>query len=275
MGSTSSTNTNLSKRKSQEYLSDSDKRNRADVSDESDSDKRNRADSSDDNGAIIENETPSRSPQTDLSYIPHSSPPSSSSFEMSNKGKPYMLNYFTGPGIIEWDLSESSDKASICIPWVLRDVDISSICLNYRKNVIEKCESLTEKPNQYERNMAIKKYLNNCENSSEDEIMIDTIMDWANKMSTSSAMQKRLFDPVLTGSKPDFTVRTINPNNSIELLIGEVKPPNAKHTFVDEDLGAVHYQSIVRHNTNKEVSGKAKWMRPMFHTPMRIPLSSA
>ncbi|KAF0433663.1 hypothetical protein F8M41_005012 [Gigaspora margarita] len=36
--------------------------------------------------------------------------------------------------------------------------------------------------------------------------------------------------------KSNFTVRTTNPNKHVELLIGEVKPPNTRDVLVYEDL---------------------------------------
>ncbi|CAG8479979.1 3884_t:CDS:10 [Acaulospora morrowiae] len=58
----------------------------------------------------------------------------------------------------------------------------------------------------------------------------------ANKMCESSAIAKRRFDPVLLGTKPDFTVMTTNPKKHVELLIGEVKPQKTRDALVSEDL---------------------------------------
>ena len=45
----------------------------------------------------------------------------------------------------------------------------------------------------------------------------------ANKMSESSAIAKRRFDPERLGTKPDFTVMTTNPQKHVELFIVEIK----------------------------------------------------
>lgn len=63
-----------------------------------------------------------------------------------------------------------------------------------------------------------------------------TFVDWENKMSESSAIAKRRFDQVLIGTKPDLTVRTTNPKKHVELLVGEIKPPNTRDALVAEDL---------------------------------------
>ncbi|KAF0472440.1 hypothetical protein F8M41_025012 [Gigaspora margarita] len=64
-------------------------------------------------------------------------------------------------------------------------------------------------------------------------------MDWANRTSESSAWIKQQFDPILLGSKPNFTIRTTNLRKSIELMFAEVKPPNARSNLVNEDLVAL------------------------------------
>ncbi|CAG8631064.1 12707_t:CDS:10, partial [Dentiscutata heterogama] len=61
------------------------------------------------------------------------------------------------------------------------------------------------------------------------------VFDGANKMSESSAIAQRRFDPVLLGMKPDFTVKTTNPKKHVELLIGEIKPKKGG-ALVSEDL---------------------------------------
>jgi hypothetical protein len=59
----------------------------------------------------------------------------------------------------------------------------------------------------------------------------------ANKMSESSASAKRRFDPVLLGTKPDFTVMTANPSKNIELFFVEIKPSKtSNNALVSEDL---------------------------------------
>ncbi|CAG8464075.1 13919_t:CDS:10 [Gigaspora rosea] len=45
-----------------------------------------------------------------------------------------------------------------------------------------------------------------------------TTIDWANKISESSAQMMKKFDPSLAGSKPDFTIRTTNPKKFVELI---------------------------------------------------------
>ncbi|CAG8856481.1 7044_t:CDS:2, partial [Gigaspora margarita] len=57
-----------------------------------------------------------------------------------------------------------------------------------------------------------------------------------NKVLESYSITQKRFDPILIGMKPDFTVRTTNPNKHVELLIGEVKPPNTRDALVYEDL---------------------------------------
>jgi len=55
-------------------------------------------------------------------------------------------------------------------------------------------------------------------------------------MSESSASAKRRFDPVLLGTKPDFTVMTANPSKNIELFFVEIKPNKTSNALVSEDL---------------------------------------
>ncbi|CAG8479053.1 12161_t:CDS:2, partial [Ambispora gerdemannii] len=78
-------------------------------------------------------------------------------------------------------------------------------------------------------------------------------IDWANKMSKSSAQIKRRFDPVLLGVKPDFDVRTTNPAKFVELLIGEIKPPNATENSVMEDL--VSLGKTMKATLDKSIEG--------------------
>ncbi|CAB5202857.1 unnamed protein product [Rhizophagus irregularis] len=58
----------------------------------------------------------------------------------------------------------------------------------------------------------------------------------ANKMSESSAIAKRRFDPERLGTKPDFTVMTTNPQKHVELFIVEIKPNKTNNALVSEDL---------------------------------------
>ncbi|CAJ0640013.1 5698_t:CDS:2 [Entrophospora sp. SA101] len=55
-------------------------------------------------------------------------------------------------------------------------------------------------------------------------------------MSNSSAVERRLFDPVFFGSKPDFLIKTTNPNNYSELLFAEVKHRRSTIKAIHEDL---------------------------------------
>ena len=61
-------------------------------------------------------------------------------------------------------------------------------------------------------------------------------IEWSNKIYASSAWAKRLFDPTLLGTKPDFTITMTNPKRYIKLLIGEVNPPNTTDALIEEDL---------------------------------------
>ncbi|GES85296.1 hypothetical protein GLOIN_2v1739297 [Rhizophagus clarus] len=58
----------------------------------------------------------------------------------------------------------------------------------------------------------------------------------ANKMSESSAIAKRRFDPERLGTKPDFTVMTTNPQKHVELFVVEIKPNKTNNALVSEDL---------------------------------------
>ncbi|KAG9293426.1 hypothetical protein G9A89_009150 [Geosiphon pyriformis] len=404
----------------------------------------------------IGTETPNSSSANSSYVLP--SPSSFDSLEvLIDKSNKYYLNYFTGPGITDWVLKKAS------IRWIVCDVDISEICLEYRATTIQKCEcestmvtlsaneelalshvfvfqednyefqeyfddevweslfiefrnlypyepisnevcelfvkvvkTASEKPNQRERRAILTHYLEDFENTdNEDEMMVElirnlienesssftknyhnedthihynvapiirpffkskkTVVDWANKMSVSSALAKKSFDPSLLGAKPDFTIKTINTRKYIELLIGEVKPPNTRDVLIDKDLislgktmknaldksiedgvndmiicgfqiigflgrayvmdllfdgvyrmlmigefrlpegytswgtilgcyqilntikvivdkGAVHYQSAIRKNVNQTKSEKIKMIKPMFHSPMKVPI---
>ncbi|CAG8834481.1 19900_t:CDS:2, partial [Gigaspora margarita] len=271
-------------------------------------------------------------------YVP-SSPSSTISEECTIAGKrTYLLSYFTGPGVPEWNLNEDS------VRWIVNDVDISEICLEYREEVVKKCEPMTvtldafeelalshvfifheespyglceyfdselwedlfvefqktypyssipdniydlytsiiriscEKQNCRERQEVAKRHLKNYGDTNEEEKILveifknlfdnekfslmrnntieDThiiqnvipiimpffnnnrkiIFEGANKMSESSAIAQKRFDPILLGTKPDFVVKTTNPKKQIELLISEIKPPNKGDAFVSDDL---------------------------------------
>ncbi|CAJ0845598.1 13006_t:CDS:2, partial [Entrophospora sp. SA101] len=60
-------------------------------------------------------------------------------------------------------------------------------------------------------------------------------VEWANKMSISSAEDRRSFDPSLFGSKPDFLIRTTN-TNYVELLLAEIKPTKVSIKLFSNDL---------------------------------------
>ncbi|CAH1768910.1 2498_t:CDS:10, partial [Entrophospora sp. SA101] len=60
-------------------------------------------------------------------------------------------------------------------------------------------------------------------------------IDWANRMSSSSTIAKRAFDPCLFGNKPDFVFKTTNQQKFIEVLIGEVKPPKSCKISIEAD----------------------------------------
>ncbi|KAF0467197.1 hypothetical protein F8M41_026043 [Gigaspora margarita] len=103
-----------------------------------------------------------------------------------------------------------------------------------------------ESPNREERQAAVRRYLRNFEAlSEEEEIMLEIFENLINNEQSSFARHRIIeethiiqtrFDSILIGMKPDFTVRTTNPNKHVELLIGEVKPPNTRDALVNEDL---------------------------------------
>ncbi|CAG8634169.1 8224_t:CDS:10 [Ambispora leptoticha] len=282
----------------------------------------------------IPDETPTTSSTGSL-YVP-SSADSVSSDESVQKGKRYYLDYFVGPGLVSWDLKESSAR------WFVKGADISEKCLMYRNAVIDSCKTKStiltsseelalshiflfheddpnglreyfdlelweslfaefrtlyaheaipssvleiftniskiacDVPNHNERKMAVKEYLQRLEIDDKDDKVMEevirniieneqssfttcdnedthahknvapvvepffkdkkTCFDWANRMSESSAIAKKRFDPVLMGVKPDFTVRTTNPKKHVELLIGEIKPPKVRDALSAVDL---------------------------------------
>jgi len=55
-------------------------------------------------------------------------------------------------------------------------------------------------------------------------------------MSESSAIAHKRFDPILQGTKPDFTVMTTHPRKYVELFIVEIKPNKTSNALVSEDL---------------------------------------
>ncbi|CAG8656398.1 3598_t:CDS:10, partial [Ambispora gerdemannii] len=281
--------------------------------------------------ALAESEVTSGSTTSDQTYNP------SSDSEGSTKAKrSFYLDYFIGPGEIDWELKEDSTV------WVIGEVDISKICMEYRTSVIQKCKSkkilstdeelalshifLFQEENPQElheyfddeswqcvfseirtqypyidvpervfdlcgtivkiasqeqdpqrRRSEIKNFLRNYRNSassthpntSSAHFRVDryqnsfvknneiedthshnyvdpvikpffpegkkTTMDWANKTSKSSAQTMKQFDPILSGSKPDFTIRTINSKKFVELMFAEIKPPNTKEYLVNEE----------------------------------------
>ncbi|CAG8702277.1 12387_t:CDS:2, partial [Dentiscutata erythropus] len=281
---------------------------------------------------LVESEVMSRSSTSDQTYD------SPSDSEGSIKAKrSFYLDYFIGPGEIDWELKEDSTM------WVIGEVDISKICVEFRTSVIQKCKSkeilstdeelalnhiflfqeenpqglyeyfddeswkcvFSEIRTQYpyisvpehvldlcgtnvkiasqeqdpqRRRSEIKDFLRNYKTNGElEEIMhnilfnlVDryqssfvknnenedthshnyvapvikpffpegkkTTIDWANKTSKSSAQTMKQFDPILSGSKPDFTIRTINPKKFVELMFAEIKPPNTRADLVNEDL---------------------------------------
>ncbi|CAJ0764209.1 8843_t:CDS:10, partial [Entrophospora sp. SA101] len=63
----------------------------------------------------------------------------------------------------------------------------------------------------------------------------NTIIEWSSKTSNSSMWSKKQFDPTFHGTKPDLIIRT-NLNDYIELMFGEIKPPNTKEDLINEDL---------------------------------------
>ena len=95
---------------------------------------------------------------TDSSYIPSSR---NSMVSEDYMRKAYYMEYFVGPGVINWMLKEDSMRViyhSICVllllllfcltissfkQWVENNIDISTICQEYRAMVIKKCESKT------------------------------------------------------------------------------------------------------------------------------------
>ncbi|CAG8770331.1 29253_t:CDS:2, partial [Racocetra persica] len=86
-------------------------------------------------------------------------------------------------------------------------------------------------------------------------------------MCESSALSQRRLDPILMGMKPDFTVRTANPNKHVELLIGEVKSPNTRDALVSEDLVCLGKMMIIKLYmwlTSSWIPGKSLCNGPPF-----------
>ncbi|RUS30842.1 hypothetical protein BC938DRAFT_478893 [Jimgerdemannia flammicorona] len=83
----------------------------------------------------ILNNSPSAATMTDSSYIP-SSPNSDISEEFIKTNENSSINYFVGPGEIEWSLDDCPSR------WIIDEVDISSICHEYRTAIIRKCKSM-------------------------------------------------------------------------------------------------------------------------------------
>ncbi|CAG8629107.1 1381_t:CDS:2, partial [Acaulospora colombiana] len=83
---------------------------------------------------MFPNESPSATTTTSL-YVPFPDSAISEEFiKTENNG--HYISYLTGPGIPEWYLNEDSTR------WVVRNIDISEICLEYRAVVVKKCESM-------------------------------------------------------------------------------------------------------------------------------------
>ncbi|CAG8675221.1 7101_t:CDS:2, partial [Cetraspora pellucida] len=57
----------------------------------------------------------------------------------------------------------------------------------------------------------------------------------ANKTSKSSAQTMKQFDSILSGSKLDFTIRTINPKKFVESMFAKIKPSNTRANLSLED----------------------------------------
>ncbi|CAG8755979.1 1288_t:CDS:2, partial [Gigaspora rosea] len=75
------------------------------------------------------------SASTNISYVPCFDSPAS---EISIKTKkPYYIDYLVGLGIVEWELTE------VVTRWIVKGVDISIICAEYRASIIKKCEART------------------------------------------------------------------------------------------------------------------------------------
>ncbi|CAG8676439.1 9_t:CDS:10, partial [Acaulospora morrowiae] len=88
--------------------------------------------------AVDSDEVPSATTTTSL-YVPSS--PSTSDCTINEEyikaeKRSYYMNYFTGPGAPEWHLNKDSTR------WIVRSIDISEICLEYRVAVVKKCESI-------------------------------------------------------------------------------------------------------------------------------------
>ncbi|RUO95349.1 hypothetical protein BC936DRAFT_144321, partial [Jimgerdemannia flammicorona] len=83
---------------------------------------------------------------TDSSYIP-SSPHSDATISKANNES--CMDYFIGPGIIEWNLDDCLSR-HVCFilssifqkQWMIGKNDISSKCCEYRMAIIKKCETM-------------------------------------------------------------------------------------------------------------------------------------
>ncbi|CAB4409532.1 unnamed protein product [Rhizophagus irregularis] len=80
-------------------------------------------------------------------------------------------------------------------------------------------------------------------------------MEWANKMSESSAIAKRCFDPERLGTKPDFTVMITNPQKHVELFIIEIKPNKMNNALILEDF--VSFRKTMKYAIDKSIKDGA------------------
>ncbi|RUP50706.1 hypothetical protein BC936DRAFT_138013 [Jimgerdemannia flammicorona] len=82
----------------------------------------------------IPNSSPDAAQATDSSYIP-SSPLSDTPVSKPNEDS--CMNYFVGPGIIEWNMEDCLSR------WIIGEIDISGKCYEYRMAIIKKCRALS------------------------------------------------------------------------------------------------------------------------------------
>ncbi|RUP48615.1 LOW QUALITY PROTEIN: hypothetical protein BC936DRAFT_144299 [Jimgerdemannia flammicorona] len=74
------------------------------------------------------------SASTDSTYAPPSSVNSLSSDDSPLAKKSFYIDYFVGPGELVWELKQDS------VRWIVGEVDISVICMEFRSAAIQKCE---------------------------------------------------------------------------------------------------------------------------------------
>ncbi|RUS29057.1 hypothetical protein BC938DRAFT_481112 [Jimgerdemannia flammicorona] len=70
----------------------------------------------------------------DSTYAPPSSVNSLSSDDSPLAKKSFYIDYFVGPGELVWELKQDS------VRWIVGEVDISVICMEFRSAAIQKCE---------------------------------------------------------------------------------------------------------------------------------------